>query len=223
VLQLELPFNFVSEPDCNYSRSYTYFVDSVETAVGDFPSWLSVDESLEKFTVDTDAETHNGEYTIRVDSKLNIKDDFSDSQTVELTIKVNKCGDTVLQDVTIDTFTYVIRDALTDATSVTFDEFPDTIGTCGARQYTLQSPYPDSAVTLDSASRTLRVQTDDKTLLGTHEFDMLVELVDYPLSSPLNRTFMKKLTLVISHICETTILTPIDLPPMEFLIKLPAN
>jgi len=136
---------------------------------------------------------------------------------------VNKCGDTVLQDVTIDTFTYVIRDALTDTTSVTFDEFPDTIGTCGARQYTLQSPYPDSAVTLDSASRTLRVQTDDKTLLGTHEFDMLVELVDYPLSSPSNRTFMKKLTLVISHICETTTLIPIDLPPMEFITTVPAD
>jgi len=79
VLQLELPFNFVSEPDCNYSRSYTYFIDDVETAVGDFPAWLSVDEALEKFTMDTDDETHNGEYTIRVESKLNIQNDFSDS------------------------------------------------------------------------------------------------------------------------------------------------
>ena len=138
MFQLELPFNFVSEPGCNYSRSYTYFIDGVETAMGDFPAWLSVDEALEKFTVDTDDESHNGVYTIRVDSKLNTQDDFSDSQTVELTIEVNKCGDTMLQDVTIDTFTYVIRDALTDATVVTFDEFPDTIGTCGARQYTLQ-------------------------------------------------------------------------------------
>jgi len=201
VLQLELAFNFVIDPDCNYSRSYTYFIDDVETAVGDFPAWLSVDETLEKFIVDTDDETHNGEYTIRVDSKLNTQAVFSDSQTVELTIEVNKCGNTILQDVTIDTLTYMIRDALTDATVVTFDEFPDTIGTCGARQYSLQSTYPDSAVSLDSDLRTLRVQTGDKTLLGTLEFDMLVELVDYPLSPLPNRTFMKKLTLVISHIC----------------------
>jgi len=138
VLQLELPFKFVSEPvNCNYSRSYTYFIDGVETVVGDFPVWLSVDETLEKFIVDTDDETYNGENTIRVDSKLNTQDDFSDSQTVELTIEVNKCGDTEIEDVTIDTLTFEIRGVSTDATIVTFDEFPDMTGTCGARKYTL--------------------------------------------------------------------------------------
>jgi len=69
----------IQPPECEYNRVRTYFVNDVEIAVASLPTWLVIEEALEKFTVDTNDSSDNGTYLIRVDSFLNIQGDYSAS------------------------------------------------------------------------------------------------------------------------------------------------
>ena len=116
----------------------------------------------------------------------------------------------------------MIRDSLTPKQSVTFAEFPDTDSDCGTRAYSLLvPPHLEGVVSLQADTRTLSVQTGDKDLMGTHEFQLVVNLPDYPLAEV---SFTKTLTVEISHICQTTSLLPHEqpLPLVEYQIKEPA-
>jgi len=76
-----------------------YYIDGVETAVSDFPSWLSVDEQLEKFNVYTNDMTYNGDYTIRVDSSLNTNaQSFAATQEILLNIDIDLCKETTVEE-----------------------------------------------------------------------------------------------------------------------------
>ena len=99
-IDLELPFRLVTEPaSCTYARTHVYYIDGVKTAVGDFPSWLSVDEQLEKFNVNTNDMTYNGDHTIRVFSSLNtLTQSFTATQETVLTIDIDRCKETTIEE-----------------------------------------------------------------------------------------------------------------------------
>jgi len=99
-IDLELPFSLVTEPaSCTYARTHVYFIDGVETPVGDFPSWLSVDEQLEKFNVNTNDMTYNGDHTIRIDSSLNtLTQSFTATQETVLSIDIDRCKETTIEE-----------------------------------------------------------------------------------------------------------------------------
>jgi len=90
----------MTEPaSCTYARTHTYYIDGVETAVGGFPSWLSVDEQLDKFNVNTNDMTYNGDHTIRIDSSLNTNaQSFAATQEINLTIDIHRCKETTIEE-----------------------------------------------------------------------------------------------------------------------------
>ena len=70
-----------------------------------------------------------------------------------------------------------------------FPAFTDTAGTCGGPKYTLTVSDPSiaSVVTLSAlpvGTRDLTVATNDMTLVGTYQVEILVELELYPSLTP---------------------------------------
>jgi len=66
-------FKFVMEPDCPfYSKTYTYFINDVETTEADLPAWLSLDQSQEHVTFyTTDTSLVGASLSLKVQQNLN--------------------------------------------------------------------------------------------------------------------------------------------------------
>lgn len=90
---------------------------------------------------------------------------------------------------------------------------PITLGTtpsedCSDRIYTLTGTAIDAGViTLDEATRTLEVMTNDPYNVGTYSLTITVDIADRPFLIPL-LTVSTSLTITITSPCETTTLQP---------------
>jgi len=156
-------------------------------------------------------------YHIEVTSTLNTISGHSADQAVDLEIDIEKCLYTKLIDAPLPHLQYVIHGMPYPATEHTFAEFADTNGDCGARKYSIVTA-PAGLFTLDEATRTVSVETQDINLVGTHTIKMKVELPDFPL---LQESLITTFEITVTHICSTTVLQPVSLDTVTYVIDMP--
>jgi len=96
-----------------------------------------------------------------------------------VTFSVEACSTLQFDPVTLPDLSFSIADNALAVTS-TFAEFTDTGGqmNCGPRDYYLYGSHP--SLTLNSATRTLSLQTAESSHVGSHDVSVLVWLRDFP-------------------------------------------
>ena len=184
-LSLDVFFEFAD--DCDLDMTLLATVTDDTGSVIDHSSFITFDDEECTVVVETSNSALVGYYDVSISSEFNLLDPNSittsqDTIDFELVLSATACIDSEFGDYSIANMVYYIDEHQgSDYINPTFDAFTVITGTCGATKYTLDvlDPSMSGIVTLPTGTRDLTVATNDMSLIGTYEVEILVELEDH--------------------------------------------
>jgi len=105
---LTLPFSFDLQPStCNLTQIYKVFVDGVEGV----PPWMTFDEALPSYTINTIDPAHEGIYQVKIEASLNTVPATQASGSIDFQVALSpfKCLLTEFNDHPVDDMHFFIR------------------------------------------------------------------------------------------------------------------